>query len=33
VSVGTATLTFTTGNTGTFMNTVNGVTQTKSITR
>jgi hypothetical protein len=32
-AVGTATFTFTDGNTGTFNYTVNGVTQTKSITR
>jgi hypothetical protein len=33
MSVGTAMLTFTGGNTGTFMYTVNGVTRTNSITR
>jgi hypothetical protein len=32
-TVGTATFTFTDGNTGTFNYTVNGVTQTKAITR
>jgi hypothetical protein len=32
-SVGTATLTFTDGNNGTFMYTVNGITQSKAITR
>jgi len=32
-SVGTATFTFTNGNSGTFNYTVNGVTQTKAITR
>ncbi len=32
-AVGTATFTFTDGNTGTFDYTVNGVTQTKAITR
>jgi hypothetical protein len=33
ISVGTAKFTFTDGNTGTFTYTVNGITQTKNITR